>query len=44
MFVFVQFVRNEADHQERSSRSPVMLFHIQDNNNANSYAVRGREA
>ncbi|XP_056292321.1 sorbin and SH3 domain-containing protein 1 isoform X1 [Pseudoliparis swirei] len=33
-----EFVRNEADHQERSSRSPVMLFHIQDNNNANSYA------
>ncbi|XP_068182826.1 sorbin and SH3 domain-containing protein 1 isoform X4 [Antennarius striatus] len=33
-----EFVRNEADHQGRSSRSPVMLFDIQDNNNVNSFA------
>uniref|UniRef100_A0A8C4EE18 Sorbin and SH3 domain-containing protein 1 n=1 Tax=Dicentrarchus labrax TaxID=13489 RepID=A0A8C4EE18_DICLA len=33
-----QFVRNEADHHGRSSRSPVMLFDIQDNNNVNSFA------
>ncbi|XP_074531283.1 sorbin and SH3 domain-containing protein 1 isoform X5 [Halichoeres trimaculatus] len=33
-----QFVRNEADHHGRSSRSPVMLFDIQDNNNVNSLA------
>lgn len=38
----LQFVRNEADHHGRSSRSPVMLFDIQDNNNVNSFAVRGR--
>uniref|UniRef100_A0A8C2Z2P5 Sorbin and SH3 domain containing 1 n=1 Tax=Cyclopterus lumpus TaxID=8103 RepID=A0A8C2Z2P5_CYCLU len=28
----------QADHHERSSRSPVMLFDIQDNNNVNSFA------
>ncbi|XP_041802938.1 sorbin and SH3 domain-containing protein 1 isoform X1 [Chelmon rostratus] len=33
-----EFVRNEADHHGRSSRSPVMLFDIQDNNNVNSFA------
>ncbi|XP_074531286.1 sorbin and SH3 domain-containing protein 1 isoform X7 [Halichoeres trimaculatus] len=33
-----EFVRNEADHHGRSSRSPVMLFDIQDNNNVNSLA------
>ncbi|XP_033470009.2 sorbin and SH3 domain-containing protein 1 isoform X10 [Epinephelus lanceolatus] len=33
-----QFVKNEADHHGRSSRSPVMLFDIQDNNNVNSFA------
>uniref|UniRef100_A0A3B3CD16 Sorbin and SH3 domain containing 1 n=1 Tax=Oryzias melastigma TaxID=30732 RepID=A0A3B3CD16_ORYME len=33
-----QFVKNEADHDGRSSRSPVMLFDIQDNNNVNSFA------
>ncbi|KAL3050004.1 hypothetical protein OYC64_012127 [Pagothenia borchgrevinki] len=33
-----QFVRNEAEHHGRSSRSPVMLFDIQDNNNVNSLA------
>ncbi|XP_019113608.2 sorbin and SH3 domain-containing protein 1 isoform X6 [Larimichthys crocea] len=33
-----QFVRNEADHHGRTSRSPVMLFDIQDNNNVNSFA------
>ncbi|XP_068424640.1 sorbin and SH3 domain-containing protein 1 isoform X1 [Clinocottus analis] len=32
-----QFVKNEADHHGRSSRSPVMLFDIQDNNNVNSF-------
>lgn len=36
----LQFVKNEADHDGRSSRSPVMLFDIQDNNNVNSFAVR----
>lgn len=36
----LQFVKNEADHHGRSSRSPVMLFDIQDNNNVNSFAVR----
>lgn len=34
----LQFVKNEADHHGRSSRSPVMLFDIQDNNNVNSFA------
>ncbi|XP_070771567.1 sorbin and SH3 domain-containing protein 1 [Enoplosus armatus] len=33
-----EFVKNEADHYGRSSRSPVMLFDIQDNNNVNSFA------
>uniref|UniRef100_A0AAZ1WZ67 Sorbin and SH3 domain containing 1 n=1 Tax=Oreochromis aureus TaxID=47969 RepID=A0AAZ1WZ67_OREAU len=33
-----QFVKNEADHHGRSTRSPVMLFDIQDNNNVNSFA------
>ncbi|KAF3842367.1 hypothetical protein F7725_024318 [Dissostichus mawsoni] len=33
-----EFVRNEAEHHGRSSRSPVMLFDIQDNNNVNSLA------
>ncbi|XP_031728992.1 sorbin and SH3 domain-containing protein 1 isoform X1 [Anarrhichthys ocellatus] len=33
-----EFVKNEADHHGRSSRSPVMLFDIQDNNNVNSFA------
>ncbi|KAM9344614.1 sorbin and SH3 domain-containing protein 1 [Symphorus nematophorus] len=33
-----EFVRNEADHHGRSSRSPVMLFDIQENNNVNSFA------
>lgn len=33
-----QFVKNEADHYGRSSRSPVMLYDIQDNNNVNSFA------
>ncbi|XP_029305228.1 sorbin and SH3 domain-containing protein 1 [Cottoperca gobio] len=33
-----EFVRNEAEHHGRSSRSPVMLFDIQDNNNVNSFA------
>uniref|UniRef100_A0A3Q1IGL6 Uncharacterized protein n=1 Tax=Anabas testudineus TaxID=64144 RepID=A0A3Q1IGL6_ANATE len=33
-----QFMKNEADHHGRSSRSPVMLFDIQDNNNVNSFA------
>lgn len=27
------------DHHGRSSRSPVMLFDIQENNNVNSFAV-----
>lgn len=35
----LQFVRNEVDHHGRSSRSPVMLFDIQENNNVNSFAV-----
>lgn len=39
--IFVlQFVKNEADLHGRTSRSPVMLFDIHDNNNANSFAVR----
>uniref|UniRef100_A0A3B4YUT2 Sorbin and SH3 domain containing 1 n=1 Tax=Seriola lalandi dorsalis TaxID=1841481 RepID=A0A3B4YUT2_SERLL len=33
-----EFLRNEVDHHGRSSRSPVMLFDIQDNNNVNSFA------
>ncbi|XP_075875223.1 sorbin and SH3 domain-containing protein 1 isoform X1 [Nelusetta ayraudi] len=33
-----EFLRNEADLQGRSSRSPVTLFDIQDNNNVNSFA------
>eukprot|EP00066_Takifugu_rubripes_P011963 XP_011601229.1 PREDICTED: sorbin and SH3 domain-containing protein 1 isoform X2 [Takifugu rubripes] len=33
-----QFLRNEVDHHGRSSRSPVMLFDIQENNNVNSFA------
>ncbi|XP_034755107.1 sorbin and SH3 domain-containing protein 1 isoform X11 [Etheostoma cragini] len=33
-----QFGKNEADHHGRRSRSPVMLFDIQDNNNVNSFA------
>ncbi|XP_006799074.1 sorbin and SH3 domain-containing protein 1 isoform X2 [Neolamprologus brichardi] len=33
-----EFVKNEADHHGRSTRSPVMLFDIQDNNNVNSFA------
>ncbi|CAB1425098.1 unnamed protein product [Pleuronectes platessa] len=32
-----QFMKNEADHHGRSSRSPVMLFDVQDNNNVNSF-------
>lgn len=38
-YVLLQFLRNEADLQGRSSRSPVTLFDIQDNNNVNSFAV-----
>nr|XP_029135590.1 sorbin and SH3 domain-containing protein 1-like isoform X5 [Labrus bergylta] len=33
-----EFVRMEADHRGQCSRSPVMLYDIQDNNNANSFA------
>ncbi|XP_058506835.1 sorbin and SH3 domain-containing protein 1 isoform X1 [Solea solea] len=33
-----EFMKNEADHHGRSSRSPVMLYDIQDNNNINSFA------
>ncbi|XP_078788279.1 sorbin and SH3 domain-containing protein 1 isoform X29 [Oryzias latipes] len=33
-----EFVKNEADLDGRNSRSPVMLFDIQDNNNVNSFA------
>ncbi|XP_019950039.2 sorbin and SH3 domain-containing protein 1 isoform X8 [Paralichthys olivaceus] len=33
-----EFMKNEADHHGRSSRSPVMLFDVQDNNNVNSFA------
>lgn len=40
LFAF-QFLRNEVDHHGRSSRSPVMLFDIQENNNVNSFAVSG---
>uniref|UniRef100_A0A8C5I4S7 Sorbin and SH3 domain-containing protein 1-like n=1 Tax=Gouania willdenowi TaxID=441366 RepID=A0A8C5I4S7_GOUWI len=32
-----EFVKNEADHHGRGSRSPVMLFDIQENNNVNSF-------
>lgn len=38
-FFALQFLRNEVDHHGRSSRSPVMLFDIQENNNVNSFAV-----
>ncbi|CAL8284403.1 unnamed protein product [Arctogadus glacialis] len=31
-------LKSEIDYQGRTSRSPVMLFDIQDNNNANSFA------
>ncbi|XP_071378714.1 sorbin and SH3 domain-containing protein 1 [Centroberyx affinis] len=33
-----ELVKNEIDYHGRTSRSPVMLFDIQDNNNANSFA------
>ncbi|AWP14336.1 putative protein similar to vertebrate sorbin and SH3 domain containing family isoform 2 [Scophthalmus maximus] len=33
-----QFMKDEDDHHGRSSRSPVMLFDVQDNNNVNSFA------
>ncbi|XP_029926687.1 sorbin and SH3 domain-containing protein 1 [Myripristis murdjan] len=33
-----ELMRNEIDYHGRTSRSPVMLFDIQDNNNANSFA------
>ncbi|CAK6962442.1 sorbin and SH3 domain-containing protein 1 isoform X5 [Scomber scombrus] len=33
-----ELVKNEIDHHGRTSRSPVMLFDIQDNNNVNSFA------
>ncbi|KAM6956685.1 LOW QUALITY PROTEIN: sorbin and SH3 domain-containing protein 1 [Aplochiton taeniatus] len=33
-----ELVKNDSDYQGRTSRSPVMLFDIQDNNNANSFA------
>ncbi|XP_046884715.1 sorbin and SH3 domain-containing protein 1 isoform X2 [Hypomesus transpacificus] len=33
-----ELVKNESDYHGRTSRSPVMLFDIQDNNNANSFA------
>ncbi|KAM3863358.1 sorbin and SH3 domain-containing protein 1 [Diretmus argenteus] len=32
-----ELVKNEIDYHGRTSRSPVMLFDIQDNNNANSF-------
>uniref|UniRef100_A0A1A8J694 Sorbin and SH3 domain containing 1 n=2 Tax=Nothobranchius TaxID=28779 RepID=A0A1A8J694_NOTKU len=32
-----QFVKNEADHHRPSSRSPVMPYDIQDNNNVDSF-------
>lgn len=38
-FFVLQFMRNEADYHGQSSRSPVMLFDIQENNNVNSFAV-----
>ncbi|PWA26012.1 hypothetical protein CCH79_00001339 [Gambusia affinis] len=33
-----EFVKNEADHLGRISRSPVMPYDIQENNNVNSFA------
>ncbi|KAM9848181.1 sorbin and SH3 domain-containing protein 1 [Aulostomus maculatus] len=33
-----ELMKNEIDHHGRSSRSPVMLFDIQENNNVNSFA------
>ncbi|XP_053188420.1 sorbin and SH3 domain-containing protein 1 [Scomber japonicus] len=33
-----ELMKNEIDHHGRTSRSPVMLFDIQDNNNVNSFA------
>uniref|UniRef100_A0A3Q2DRY3 Sorbin and SH3 domain containing 1 n=1 Tax=Cyprinodon variegatus TaxID=28743 RepID=A0A3Q2DRY3_CYPVA len=33
-----QFMKNEADHHGRISRSPVMPYDIQENNNVNSFA------
>ncbi|KAM4607632.1 sorbin and SH3 domain-containing protein 1 [Polymixia lowei] len=33
-----ELVKNEIDYHGRTSRSPIMLFDIQDNNNANSFA------
>ncbi len=37
---FPQLLRNDVEYYGRSSRSPVMLFDIQDNNmNANSFTV-----
>lgn len=37
---FPQPLRNDVEYYGRSSRSPVMLFDIQDNNmNANSFTV-----
>ncbi|XP_047191297.1 sorbin and SH3 domain-containing protein 1 isoform X3 [Scophthalmus maximus] len=33
-----EFMKDEDDHHGRSSRSPVMLFDVQDNNNVNSFA------
>lgn len=44
LFRVLQFLRNEADLQGRSSRSPVTLFDIQDNNNVNSFAVSSFKA
>lgn len=39
-FFFPQPLRNDVEYYGRSSRSPVMLFDIQDNNmNANSFTV-----
>ncbi|MED6238093.1 hypothetical protein ATANTOWER_008631 [Ataeniobius toweri] len=33
-----EFVKNEADHHGRMSRSPVMPYDVQENNNVNSFA------
>ncbi|MEQ2302637.1 hypothetical protein AMECASPLE_008710 [Ameca splendens] len=33
-----EFVKNEADHHGRISRSPVMPYDVQENNNVNSFA------